>query len=69
MQMLLKGMRDKPIEISQGSLGSLRVAVPYPSPKVGEGESTATLEVGDQVIGYTWLINSTFQKNLQTFRS
>ena len=28
-------MRDKPIEISQGSLGSLGVAVPYPSPKVG----------------------------------
>ena len=31
-------MRDKPIEISRGSLGSLRVAVPSPFPKVGEGE-------------------------------
>ena len=30
-------MRDKPIEISQGSLGSLRVAVPSPSPEVGGG--------------------------------
>ena len=28
-------MRDKPIKISQGSLGSLRVAIPTPSPKVG----------------------------------
>ena len=33
--MLSRGMRDKPIEISQGSLGSLRVAVPSPSPEVG----------------------------------
>ena len=30
-------MRDKPIEISQGSLGSLRVAVPSPFPNVGGG--------------------------------
>ena len=27
--MLSRGMRDKPIEISRGSLGSLRVAVPF----------------------------------------
>ena len=33
--MLSRGMRDKPIEISQGTLGRLRVAVPSPSPKVG----------------------------------
>ena len=63
--MLSRGMRDKPIEISQGSLGSLRVAVPSPSPKVGGGEGTAKhgtlpeflyqrhLEVGDQVTGHT----------------
>ena len=30
-------MRDKPTEISQGSLGSLRVAVSSPSPQVGGG--------------------------------
>ena len=39
-------MRDKPIEISQGTLGSLRVAVPSPSPspspKVG-GRGLASL--------------------------
>ena len=57
-------MRDKPIEKSQGSLGSLSVAVP--SPMVGGGgEGTAKhgtlpeflyqsqLEVGDQVTGHT----------------
>ena len=40
-------MRDKPIEISQGSLGNLSVAVPSPSPKVGGGgrEGTATRRV------------------------
>ena len=39
-------MRDKPIEISQGSLGSLSVAVPSPSPKVGGGGGgTATRRV------------------------
>ena len=31
-------MRDKPIDISQGSLGSLRVAVSSPFPNVGGGE-------------------------------
>ena len=41
--MLWKGMHDKPIEISQGSLGSLRATVSSPSPKVGGGgEGTAT---------------------------
>ena len=30
-------MHDKPIEISQGSLGSLRAAVSSPSPKVVGG--------------------------------
>ena len=30
--MLLRGTHDKPIEISQGSLGSLRGAVPSPPP-------------------------------------
>ena len=41
--MLSRGMRDKPIEISQGSLGSLRVTAPFPSLKVGGGgEGTAT---------------------------
>ena len=44
--MLSRGMRDKPIEISQGSLGSLRVAVPAPSPKVGGGEGRVRLLVG-----------------------
>ena len=43
--MLSRGMRDKPIEISQGSLGSLRVAVPAPSPKAG-GEGRVRLHVG-----------------------
>ena len=67
-------MRDKPIKISQGSPGSLRVAVPSTSPKVGGGgEGTAKhgtlpeffyqrhLEVGDQVTGRMWLFDSTFQ--------
>ena len=35
--MLSREMRDKPIEISQGSLGSLRVTAPFPSLKVGGG--------------------------------
>ena len=35
-------MRDEPIEISQGTPGSLRVAVPSPSPKVG-GKGPASL--------------------------
>ena len=35
--MLWRGMHDKPIEISQGSLGSLRAAVSSPSPKVVGG--------------------------------
>ena len=52
-------MRDKLIEISQGSLGRLRVAVPSP-PKVGVRLSLGKLlgflyqrhlEVGDQVTG------------------
>ena len=38
-------MRDKPIEISQGSLGSLSVAVPSPSPKVGGGEGRVQLSM------------------------
>ena len=73
--MLSREMRDKPIEISQGSLGSLRVTAPFPSLKVGGGgvEGTATqgtlpeflyqrhLEVGDQVTCHTWLIDSTIQ--------
>ena len=54
-------MRDKPIEISQGSLGSLSVAVGGG----GGGEGTAKhetlpeflyqrhLEVGDEVTGHT----------------
>ena len=58
-------MCDKPIEISQRSLGSLRVAVPSPPQGGGgEGEGTATrtmpeflyqchLEVGHQVTGHT----------------
>ena len=45
--MLSKGMRDKPIEISQGALDSQRIAeaFPAPSPKVGGGEGTATRRV------------------------
>ena len=43
--MLSRGMRDKPIEISQGSLGSLRVAVPSPSLNVGEGEGMVARKV------------------------
>ena len=35
--MLSRGMRDKPIEISQGSLGSLSVALPSPFNKMGGG--------------------------------
>ena len=39
-------MRDKLIEISQRSLGSLHVAVPSPFPRVVEGgEGTATRRV------------------------
>ena len=38
-------MRDKPIEISQGSLGNLRVAGPSSSSKVGWGEDAATRRV------------------------
>ena len=39
-------MRDKPIEISQGSLGSLSVTLPSPFTKMGGGgEGTATLRV------------------------
>ena len=77
--MLSRGMRVKPIKISQESLGSLSVAVPAPSPKVGgrrgyDYKSGTTnhgtlpeflyqrhLEVGDQVIGHMWLIDSIFQ--------
>ena len=44
-----KCKRDKPIEISQGSLGSLRVAVPS-SPPQGGGEGRARIHVG---CGYT----------------
>ena len=43
--MLSRGMRDKPIEISQGSLGSLRLAVPSPSLNVGGGEGTVARKV------------------------
>ena len=35
--MLSRGMGDKPIKISRGSLGNLRVAIPTPSHKVGGG--------------------------------
>ena len=47
--MLSRGMRDKPIEISQGFLGILCVAVLSPSPKMGGGgggEGTATHRYG-----------------------
>ena len=68
--MMFRRMRDKPIAKSQGSLGSLSVAVP--SPMVGGGGTAqhgtlpellyqSQLEVGDQVTGHTWLIDSTFQ--------
>ena len=40
--MLSGGMCDKPIEISQGSLSSLRVAVSSPQGGGGGGEGTAT---------------------------
>ena len=44
--MLLRGMHDKPTEMLQGFLGSLRVAVPSPLPSVGGGgEGTATHKV------------------------
>ena len=49
-------MRDKPIEILQGSLGSLSIAVPSPSAKHGtlpEFLYQSQLEVGDQVTGHT----------------
>ena len=63
-------MRDKPIEKSQGFLGSLCSRT---LPHGGGGGGTAQhgtlpellyqsqLEVGDQVTGHTWLIDSTFQ--------
>ena len=67
--MLSGGMCDKPIEISQGSLSSLRVAVSSPQGgeegrvrlHVGYGEARTLpeflyqchLEVGDQVTGHT----------------
>ena len=62
--MLSRRMRDKPIEISQGSLGSLRVADPQVGGG-GVGVGTAKrgtllgflyqrhLEIGDQVTGHT----------------
>ena len=43
--MLSGGMCDKPIEISQGSLSSLRVAVSSPQGGGGGGEGTATRRV------------------------
>ena len=42
MQILSRGMRDKPMKISQGSLGSLRVAVPFPLPQGGGGGGEGT---------------------------
>ena len=57
-------MCDKSIELSQGPLDSLRVALPLPLPQGKRGESTAKhgtlpeflyqchLEVGDQVTGH-----------------
>ena len=42
MQILSRGMRDKPMKISQGSLGSLRVAVPFPFPQGGGGGGEGT---------------------------
>ena len=64
--MLSRRMRDKPIEISQGSLGSLRVADPQGGGGGGGlGVGTAKrgtllgvlyqrhLEIGDQVTGHT----------------
>ena len=44
--MLSRGMRDKPIEVSQGS----------PSPKVGEGEGTTTRRVR---LSQSFFINAT----------
>ena len=51
--MLSSGMLDKPIEISQGSLGSLRVAVPSPSPSPTvswgrEGKPTRRVPLGTE---------------------
>ena len=45
--MLSIGMRDKPKEISRGSLGNLRVAVPSPRPKVGGGYGSITVPLSD----------------------
>ena len=48
-------MHGKLIKISQGSLGSLHVAVPTPSLKMGGGEGTATRRVQLHVgYGYAW---------------
>ena len=53
-------MRDKPIEISQGSQGSQRVALPFPSPaevnwKLGNFASVSPGGEGEgRVRGYTW---------------
>ena len=59
--MLSRRMRDKPIEISQGSLGSLRVADPQGGGGGGWGWVRLSegflyqrhLEIGDQVTGHT----------------
>ena len=47
--MLSGGMRDKPIEISQGSLSSLRVAVSSPQGGGGgEGKATRRVRLGTE---------------------
>ena len=53
--MLSRGMHDKPTEMLQGFLGSLRVAVPSPPLVGGGGEGMATRKV--------WLST----KNCQSF--
>ena len=77
--MLTRRLHAKPIEILQGSLNSICVAIPFPPQGGGKGnytEGTAKhrtlsgflyqrhLGVGDQVTGHMRLIDSTFQLHL-----
>ena len=51
-------MRDKPIEISRGSLGSLRVALPSPPTWGGEGTATSRVRLSTEYC-QSFFINAT----------
>ena len=46
--MLSRGMRDKPIEISQGALDSQRIAEPFPAPSPKEGTATRRVRLSTE---------------------